>query len=368
MKIGILSLVLHTNYGGILQSYALQTVLERMGHDVVVLNRERYINKSSSQEALSYAKYLVNRHLFRRNIEYKNVNKQNKERYEREVNTRAFIEKYIHTLTVSGITKDSLREMDAVVVGSDQVWRPRYFKKYWKAGIEDAFLQFLGNAKVKRVAYAASFGTDDWEYSIDETVQCANLLQEFDAVSVRESTAVNLCHERLGYDNAQHVLDPTMLLLKDDYILLVEKAETLKSKGNMMCYILDESEETQQLIRKIAKERGLIPFNTKAKKGCVVPSVEQWLRGFMDAEFVVTDSFHACVFSILFGKPFVVVGNKIRGLSRIGSLLSMFALKKNCIISSSDYNPLLSYGMSPDVAAVLEKRRKDSLEFLAICK
>lgn len=364
MKIGILSLVLHTNYGGILQSYALQTVLERLGHEVVVLNRNRDLHRSFSQQNLLYLKYLIRKYLLRRDTTYKTASQQNKERYECEVNTRAFIDKYIHTRTVMGITADTFSDMDAVIVGSDQVWRPRYFKKQWKSGIENAFLSFLGDAGKKRIAYAASFGTDEWEYADEETVRCAELLQRFDAVSVRESSAVGLCRERLGYGRAQHMLDPTMLLSKDDYVQLMANVETPKSKGNLMSYILDDSVEMQHLVEQIAKERGLTPFYTKVPKGCVVPPVEQWLRGFMDAEFVVTDSFHACVFSIIFGKPFVVVGNQKRGMSRFDSLLSMFGLESHLISSSAEYNPGESYAISADVDGILESKRKDSVSFL----
>ena len=69
----------------------------------------------------------------------------------------------------------------------------------------------------------------------------------------------------------------------------------------------------------------------------VQPPVEQWLRGFYDAEFVVTDSFHACVFSILFHKPFIVVGNARRGMSRFKSLLSIFALGDRLVMDVTQF-------------------------------
>lgn len=69
----------------------------------------------------------------------------------------------------------------------------------------------------------------------------------------------------------------------------------------------------------------------------IKPSVETWLRGFFDAELIVTDSFHACVFSIIFKKQFIVVGNKSRGMSRFESLLKMFGLEDRLVNGCDDF-------------------------------
>ena len=97
----------------------------------------------------------------------------------------------------------------------------------------------------------------------------------------------------------------------------------------------------------------------------IKPTVEKWLRGFYDAEFVITDSFHACVFSILFKKQFVVVGNKERGLSRIESLLQCFGIENRIVEDSVQVMrlPLIDYDK---VYVKLEKYRKKSLEFLNV--
>ena len=123
----------------------------------------------------------------------------------------------------------------------------------------------------------------------------------------------------------------------------MKRADVPKSKGTLLCYILDETESTTGLISRLAGEMGLVPFrgNSRAEDWSaplaerIQPPVEQWLRGFMDAELVVTDSFHACVFSILFHKPFIVVGNKERGLARVESLLKMFGLEK-CLYENQE--------------------------------
>lgn len=364
MKIGILSLVLHSNYGGILQSYALQTVIQRMGHNIVVFNRDRRIQASAYDHLKSLLSVVLRNYILKSGVRVKSYWQLEKERKLVEQNTSAFIGKYIKTRMLQKLDADSLEDINAVVVGSDQVWRGKYFKKFWRTGIEDAFLKFAEDSPIKRIAYAASFGTDEWEYSEEETKQCARLLGKFDAVSVREASAVKMCDEKLGYGGACHVLDPTLLLSRGDYEHLVEESSAPMSKGDLMCYILDKTGEKKHLIERIAQERNLSPFSTKALKGSVQPPVEQWIRGFMDAKFVVTDSFHACVFSLIFRKPFVVFGNIERGLSRFNSLLDMFSLRDHLITSINDYRSDYMYSIPDDAYAKLESYKKMSLEFL----
>lgn len=340
MRIGILTLPLHTNYGGILQAYALQTVLERMRHKVCLIEkRSKPLRLPLWKAPLVYGKRIV-KNLIGHPYPIFYEQKINHELPIIRKNTDKFINKYIIRRIVDDYSEIKETDYDAIVVGSDQVWRPKYFK----GKIENAFLDFTKGWNIKRIAYAASFGTDEWEYTMEQTERCGELLRHFDAVSVREDSGVTLCHAHFDVE-AQHVLDPTMLLAKEDYIQLFENANTPKSKGNLLNYILDEAPEKLALIDKIAKEKDLVSFRVNSKvenreaslQERIQPSVEQWLRGFYDAEFVITDSFHACVFSILFNKPFIAVGNKDRGMSRFTSLLSMFGLEKR-LLTSSFYN------------------------------
>lgn len=371
MRIAILTLPLHKNYGGILQAYALQTVLERMGHETMVITKDRDVHVELIQLVIQSIKHW-GRKLFRREDTFQYPWIINKERREREQFTKAFIDKYVHTYQIASLKKEFPNNMDAVVVGSDQVWRKMYFEGMYGCGIENAYLTFLEKRKIKRIAYAASFGTDEWEYSEDETKVCAKFLDLFEAVGVRESSAVTLCREKLGFDKVLHVLDPTFLLEREDYIQLVEQSNVSESPGNMMCYLLDMNEEIEKFIAHIAKERHLTPFmaNSKVENPTapqserIQPPVEKWLRGFMDAEFVVTDSFHACVFSIIFGKPFVVLGNNKRGQARFTSLLSMFDLGCHLISKIDDYHSNESYSISEESMNLLRKRKSESMGFL----
>ena len=195
------------------------------------------------------------------------------------------------------------------------------------------------NKDVKKIAYAASFGVDKWEFSDEETKIAKHLLPLFDAVSVREDSGVTLCENYLGVQ-AEHVLDPTMLLDKEDYISLIKAECEPQSEGNLFTYILDSSEHKQKIVDNLADKLKLKPFEVQPKykhpskdnikkniEDCVYPAVTKWLRAFYDAKFVVTDSFHGCVFSIIFNKPFIAIGNKDRGLARFKSLLSLYRLE-----------------------------------------
>lgn len=197
------------------------------------------------------------------------------------------------------------------------------------------------------------------------------LLKKFDAVSVRESNGVELCKKHFDIDAIQ-VLDPTMLISNEEYCNIFREANTPKSKGTLLNYVLDENEEICNLIKKLSIKMKLLPFalnnlfendDTKPLEMRIKSSVETWLRGFYDAEFVITDSFHACVFSILFKKQFVVIGNRKRGMARFESLLNMFGLEDRLV--SADVNvidlPIINYDLVYDKLNVL---KKNSLSFL----
>ena len=370
MKIGILTLPLHTNYGGILQAYALQTVLERMGHEVVVLSHERKFCLPSWRMPLSYTKRIIKKYILgRKDIRIFQEQHENREYAIISQHTQRFINTYIHIYNIESFKSLKSTDFKVIIVGSDQVWRPKYFTYLFNASIENAFLSFAHRWDIKRISYAASFGTEDWEYTDEDTKLCGELLRLFDVVTVREESAVRLCKDKLGVD-ALHVLDPTMLLNKEDYIKLFEIANTPKSSGNLLTYILDSTPEKTNVINKISKDKGLIPFRVNSKgiqasiEERIQPPVEVWLRGFYDAEFVVTDSFHACVFSIIFGKPFVVIGNKDRGMARFESLLKMFNLESQMVYDDFDLSVINNFIDWEIVDKNKIKRQDKSLSFL----
>ena len=221
---------------------------------------------------------------------------------------------------------------DAFVVGSDQVWRLRY-----SINIPSFFFSFLPDDKI-RLSYAASFGISNNDYGHRLTETCKKLLDNFSAVSVREKSAVDLCKKEFGVD-AVSVLDPTLLLTKNDYQQLIErdKVKGIPSKPFLLLYILDCNVEKDNVAKKIAKGKGLEIYRIKTSdfgkvgsrhiEDCVYPHISTWLSAFHKADYVVTDSFHGTVFSIIFQKQFLTFANVSRGADRMVSLLDMCDLK-----------------------------------------
>lgn len=373
MRIGILTLPLHTNYGGILQAYALQTVLERMGHEVVVFDTPNRMPLPPLKNIPKcFLKRIVKKLLGRNQKIFYEYYQNKKVIPVVSQNTQRFINSYIHRKEISNFNELDGETYDAIVVGSDQVWRPIYFDQGWRGqGIENAYLAFAGKWDIKRLSYAASFGTDKQEYSDAQILECRKLIQMFDAVSVRENSAVNQCRKYFNH-SASHVLDPTLLLRVDDYIRLFKASNVDKSCGTLLTYVLDSSEVMTKYIRDIAQDKKIEPFNvnnpyeyddSRPLQERIKPSVEKWLRGFYDAEFVITDSFHACVFSIIFHKQFVVVGNKERGMSRFESLLDMFGLKDRLVNIGDDISSLDEIDFTA-VDKIYDTLKEESKSFL----
>ena len=346
MKIGILTLPLHTNYGGILQAWALQTILEQMGHEAEHILRNNPVGRLPWHQGLTTDEIL-----------------------QMQQHTDRFINHYIHG------EKNAIRNVhegdyDAIVVGSDQVWR-HLMASHMCGSFENAFLGFTEGWNIRRISYAPSFGLDTWEAPEEQIPVISRLLKQFDAVSVRESSGAKLCEEILSV-KAQNVVDPTLLLQRADYDRLIDAADTHTPDGDLMCYVLDETVEKTELINTVAQHYGLTPFRTNSKveqvnaplNERIQPPLEQWLRSFRDARMVITDSFHATVFSILFGKPFIVTGNPLRGLTRLESLLGQLNAEDHLVISTEDLHKDQDYSVSPLAYKRLDDMRRDSLQFL----
>jgi polysaccharide pyruvyl transferase WcaK-like protein len=322
MKILILTLPLRHNYGGILQAFALQRFLAELGHDVTTLNRREALGLKKQQIAFYLKKMFP---VLKPKDNYENLEK--------------FRDKY---LKISHAIRDSEKlksffiknNFDAVVVGSDQVWRPKY-----SPCLPNFFLDFVegSSLNIKKISYAASFGVDDWEFTKEQTTLCKSLIQKFDAISVREKFAVELCQKYFDV-KAEWVVDPTLLLSENDYKEIFKRSKNFSDKGSIAVYLLDHDDKKKRIALDVAdslkKKINFIMPQEKIKKYI---GVDEWLASFYNADFVVTDSFHGCVFSIIFNKPFIALGNKKRGLSRFYSLLSLFELEDRLILVEDDF-------------------------------
>ena len=367
MKIGIVTHPLGNNYGGLLQAFALQEVLKRQGHDVWIFQKKTTSWKLVFLRNIRNAIY----RLFHRFY----VSQKDKHMISRHM--LYFSEKYVKPKTPK-FGHDVLRRLylwknkfNTLIVGSDQVWRPMYV-----GNIEYYFLSFAKRLNIRRVAYAASFGVANWEFTQRQTDDCRSLIHDFYAVSVREDSGIELCEKHLDC-SAELVLDPTLLLSNEDYIKIINNEETSDCEGDIFCYVLDRTSDTIDMVSWFEKTTNLVLYtcmpqktlysdmNEHNKVEFVYPPVSQWLRSFYDAKMVLTDSFHGCVFSIIFNKPFWVITNKKRGAARFESLLNIFGLQNRMIpfgqIESIQWDQEIDW---ESVNAIKKEWQKKSLDFL----
>lgn len=332
MKIAFIIFPIHPSHGCILQTYALQQILMREGHEVTIIDR-KWDKPGLLSCVKSLAKVMIKRISGKEAFLKSKIDKL----LMSELNQ--FVEAHIKNRRIyyTNPRFDELKDFEAFIVGSDQTWRPKY--------VSDVTYYYLGfipkDANVKRIAYAPSFGTDEWEYSSELTSYCKNLIQRFNAVSVREESGVGLCKEKYNIE-AKHVLDPTMLLTKDDYLKATELSSSYDNIASY--YLLDRSAEKMAIVDQVCNTLGLTPqrINTETENANaplrerVAPSIEKWIGGFAHSKFIIADSFHATVFAILFNKPFITIANTGRGLARFLSLLSMMGLERRLLYSIDD--------------------------------
>lgn len=381
MKIAILTQPLIQNYGGILQCYALQTILQNMGHEVVVLNRTyNFSYKQIILQIGSLIKSVILKFILRKKNKrlinpllenYRELLEYNSPDPKR---VNSFKKQYIRLSKGLWTSKDlgnycKQNRFDVIIVGSDQVWRELY-----SPCITDYFLGFLSNKnKTKKIAYAASFGTSENPISYEGIKLCKKHINKFDAISTREISGIKLVKELFNKD-ASLVLDPTLLLSAEDYIQLIKEDDSVSEipHDTLTTYILDWSHKKKKCIDGIAAELKLLSRNDiypddSSSYSFRMKSIPQWLASFRNARYVITDSFHGCVFSIIFRKDFAVIINNERGSDRFTSLLRILELEDR-IISVDDKESIMSVLTTPIAYANVERKIEDmgnvSLSFL----
>lgn len=367
MRIGILTLQLRLNYGGILQAFALSRTLERLGHTPFVIKKDT--RRVNWKLPLFLCKRIIKKYLLgQKNTIIFYERQACKEYAIVSRNITPFIDENIPQLPVNRFSDLKAAKIDAIVVGSDQIWRPRYVKD-----IKSAYLSFAKNWSIKKISYAASLGTDNWEYSPTQTARCKQLIKQFHAISVRENSAVSLLRKHFGTDSLQ-MPDPTLLLQQPDYRELASRGKRIVHHTGIFSYILDHSATADKILNAVAQKYGASIYSQTAfdnrlhipVEQRVQPSVEQWLQNFIDASFVVTDSFHGTVFSIIFNKPFITTGNKARGNSRFDTLLGMFNLKERLISSPEEIDKIITSPIDwVSINAIIDTYRQKATTYLS---
>lgn len=332
MKISILTHPLGANYGGILQAFALCKYLQSLGHEVFVLNRNA---------DMPFCKRMIKAIMV--SLHHPHYNNPRYRYLVRFVKQHIPYTKPLYTKVqmTDFIRKNNIQ---AAIVGSDQVWRAGFAMNYGY----DYFLDFVPK-DVTKLSYAASFGLSEWEYTEEQTGKIQQLVNGFKAVSVREDEGVNLCRKYMGV-KAEHVLDPTMLLRAEDYAPIT--SPRIEPEDYVFVYWLGSAEERQKaIIQAKIKNKKLVNISLQGSEPLM--PVEDWLSYIKYADHVVTDSFHGCVFSILFGKQFTICSNDSGGYGRLRSLFTMLGVDP-------------SYGniSYKSVYERLEKHRRNSYSFI----
>lgn len=363
MRIAILTLPLHTNYGGILQAWALQTVLERLGHKVVILGI-----KNSSHYLVEWPFVWLKRCILKVLDKYDNkifIEIINRKKYNREYGSIiTFIKRRIKTLKINSLQQIPYKQFDAIIVGSDQIWRPDYLRYLWHCdNIGKAFLNHISSHELRKISYAASLGKDVWPFTPMDTDIIKKALNDFSALSVRELSAVHL-FQRYCNIPVRLMADPTLLLEAKDYEILCNTKFDY-SKKQITSYILDPNEDTDHIIKSITMSKRIShsELNKRSITG-LSTSIENWIKGIAESQLVITDSFHGCVFSIIFHRPLIFIGNKNRGNTRFDSLIELFGLHSNYVESPERLDLSSDYRLPSNIGNTINRLRQESYRFL----
>ncbi|MBD5231831.1 MAG: polysaccharide pyruvyl transferase family protein [Bacteroidales bacterium] len=334
MKVGIFTQPLGMNYGGMLQNWALQQVLRKLSAEPVTIFYKRSsrlfkLYRFCRKTAVVSLKKLLKRH------KYAHL------RFPWELSSHHLMKQFAikniaftpympqpsdETITAEGI--------EAVVIGSDQVWRPP-FNKQW---LPLMFCDFLkADSQVKAASFAASFGTTEWEYPPRQEAMAKRNIGKFRAISVREDFGIDLVREHFGREAVQ-TLDPSMLVDEAEYLTTIpDEVMANVPAGRVGVFILDLTDSKRRVVETVCRTLGKEPlyFGRIDPETRFFDPVERWLAAYSKCDFIITDSFHGTAFAINFGKPFISLVNLARGGGRFHSLLSMFNLSDRLMEENS---------------------------------
>ena len=369
-KVGLMTCFLD-NYGACLQAYALSTVIESFNYDCEIL---QYIEPQGYFEP-SLTNRIKNSFIYNKlrsvSRSYKNAylcEKIKRKSFER------FRKKHLKISKKKYRSFDELKEAnkyyDIFVCGSDQIWNPSFYGGNNKA----YFLNFAEKGK-RKISYAPSIALD--RIPEQYAKEFSELVSYLDDISVRESNAVAIIRELSGCD-AKHVLDPTLLIGGEQWLKIVGETRIVK-EPYIFCYLFGTHDEYDVAIEHLREISGglevvIVPFCEKHLKNSYTKIYDagplEFLNLIKNAQYVITDSFHATVFSILFSRTFFTLprfkkNEKNSMNSRIYSLLDALGAQDRLI----DHTQVNSFkaDVKIDYATVHSKlmnMRKSSLEYL----
>ena len=329
LRIAIITINDNDNYGNRLQNYALQQYLSnefKVEKIDTIWYDPQYscVSKIDAFTWKGWVKYLIN---------WKNTRGYLKKSYLKD-NIRMYnIGKFTNRISTKFDfkIKDKLgREYDYFIVGSDQVWNPNFWsKRYNHASIR--FLKFV--PKEKRIAYAASIAIP--KIPEDKEQFFKDSLNEMKSISMREKAGADLVKNLTGRE-VPVVVDPTILLSKEEWQKIEMVPEWYNGEKYILTYFLGNP---SPIIKNIAKKNNWKIYNLMDKDNfdLYTSRVEEFVYLINHAQLVVTDSFHASVFSILMNTPFLVVNRQEIGMadmtSRIDTLMELFGYQDRYIVN-----------------------------------
>ena len=316
MKIGIVTIFDNDNYGNRLQNYATQEILKKQNIDVeTIVNVVK--NKKKDIQLNNFFKKCI-RKIERIIDEIRPVNKKRKRVFENFTNT--YIKKTNFTISTDNIKQNLNDEYDFFIAGSDQIWNPK-----WRMTDFDLLAFAEEN---KRIAFSASIGAS--EIPKERQEKFINEINKFKNVSVREKKAKEIIEKLTGRKDIQTLVDPTMILSVNEWDKIIKKPKNLNTDKYILTYFLGKiSKERKKEIKRVAKENNCKIINLLDKKQkFYITDPGEFLYLEKNAFLICTDSFHSCVFAILFKKPFLIFEREgVDMMARIENLLEIFKLQ-----------------------------------------
>lgn len=347
MKVGMITITNGTNYGNRLQIYALQQVLKRLGHDPFLIEN-RTLMHGIKYYLKKYLKVIAGYH-------------NEREEYKRECAYRRFDREWIsisnYFFDENYLNSTIANHFDAFICGSDQIWNP-YFP-YLNGG---CFANFPG-AQL-RISYSASFGESEIPPYMSGKYR--EWLCGMDTISVREESGVSIVKELTGKNASVHI-DPTLMLDVADWVKIEEAPNTEINEPYIFKYFLGEIKpDVSAFINDLScqKDYNVIDVLPNKKHENYYLNPSNFIYLLHHSDFVVTDSFHATVFAILFNKPVRVfdrVDSKLNMASRLDTLLQIFDCKE--IRNNLSLSKLKK--IVPIDEKILSERRQCAYEYLS---
>lgn len=322
------------NYGSALTSFALNRVLKSMGKTVLMLEYPIVSGDVPAKKSNTATRRFAN-HFYEQSMLYP-ISEYHRFNY----------------------------HCESFVVGSDQLWN-WYSNK--DVGSYHFFLDFVDN-KHRKIAYSTSFGHEYVHYPEDMRLRVGYYLSRFDAISVREQNAVEVCRRDFNVDAVQ-TMDPVFLCDKGSYEEAIALSKLELKEPYVLAYILNPTEEKIEAVRLVAKKRNLkyhiildgqadfAELKSQANDENVVEHVEiaDWLKYFKNASYVVTDSFHGFCYSIVFQRNMSVFPNKLRGLDRFNSLAQMTGLTDRLVYSYNEFKDTQPWNTAINFETVVQR-------------